>query len=136
MTAIAITAANVVKGADAVTETGLAGATITAGQAVYRDPTSKKFLLADNNDASADIRNARGISLNSVSLNQPMTVQFGGDLTIGGTVAPGVIYCLGATAGGIIPAADLVTGNYTCVLGIGKSTSVIKVGVLNGLTAV
>ena len=40
MTDLAITAANVVKGSGATYDTGVAGATITAGQLVYKRPTA------------------------------------------------------------------------------------------------
>lgn len=48
MADLTVTASNVVKGADAKTQVGLYGATVTAGQTVYADPgDSNKFKPCD-----------------------------------------------------------------------------------------
>lgn len=127
MTDISITAGNVVKGANAVTEWGHAGAAITAGQAVYRD-TAGLYQLADSNGAAA-LRVPRGIALNSAGANQPLAIQTRGDITIGATLTAGVTYYLSDTPGGICPLADVGTGEYACIIGIAKSTSVLAIGI-------
>ena len=60
MAAITITAANVVKDANAEIEYGILGATITAGQVVYKNTSTGKFELADANSATAEVRGPRG----------------------------------------------------------------------------
>jgi hypothetical protein len=127
MTALSITAANVVAGSNATRDTGTAGEAITAGQAIYLASATNKWMLADTNSATAEARVAKGIALNSAALNQPVVILKDGDITIGATVTKGVGYYLGGTAGTIVPVADLTTGDYTCFLGIAKSTSVIAV---------
>ncbi|MGE0845835.1 MAG: hypothetical protein AB7L41_06165 [Flavobacteriaceae bacterium] len=129
MTDISITAANVVKGANAVTESGIAGATITAGQAVYLDSATGKYKLADSNDATAAVRQPRGIALNGASDGQPLTIQKSGDITIGATLTAGVAYYLSDTAGGICPVADVGSGEYACIIGIAESTSVLHIAI-------
>tara|TARA_R110002020_G_scaffold5179_4_gene21924 strand:- start:9112 stop:9522 length:411 start_codon:yes stop_codon:yes gene_type:complete len=124
MTDITITAANVAAGANAVTTSGKAGATITAGQVVYRDAATGKFKLADSNSATAADKDATGIALNSASDGQPLTVQTAGDITIGATVVAGTAYYASETAGGIQPAADVGTEDVI-LIGIAKSASVI-----------
>ncbi|MEY9580961.1 hypothetical protein ABIE88_008537 [Bradyrhizobium diazoefficiens] len=124
MTDLVITAANVLPGTGAVTEDGLAGATITAGQAVYRD-TDGTYKLADADGASALIRTARGIALNGGSAGQPIRIQKSGEITIGATLTGGVTYYLSNTAGGICPLADVGTGEYFHIVGIAKSTTVM-----------
>jgi len=128
MADISITAANVVSGSDAVRESGTAGATITAGQLVYLDTSDIKFKLADSNGAAA-LRVPNGIALNGASNGQPLSVQKGGDITIGGTMTAGVAYYLSDTPGGICPVADLGSGEYPCIVGIAKSTSVLSVNI-------
>ena len=125
MTDISITAANVVAGADASRESGTAGEAITAGQAVYLDATSKKYKLADSNSSTAAARQPRGIALNGAALNQPLTIQRSGDITIGATLTPGAAYYLSDTPGGICPLADVGDGEYLCLLGLAKSASVL-----------
>lgn len=131
MADIAITAANVVKGANAKTEVGVAGATITPGQAVYKDETTEKWLLADSDSATAAANAAGGIALNGAALNQPLVVQRGGDLTIGAVLTPGAAYFLSNTPGGICPDADVGAGENVCLLGLAKSAAVLAVGIQN-----
>ncbi len=136
MSAISITAANVAPGTGAKFYRGYFGATLAAGQVAYRDTTTKRFGLADANDASSIIRTSAGIAVCGGSAGQGALIQYGGLITIGGTVVVGKVYVLGATAGSIHPIDDLVTGWYTSVLGIGYSATQILLGILNGGVAV
>lgn len=126
MADLTITAANVKAGSNAsVDRTGLAGAAVTAGQPVYWD--GSRWQLADDNSVTAAARVAGGIALNGASTDQPLAVLTGGDITIGATLTAGSVYYLSANAGGICPAADLATGQYPCIIGIAKSTTVLNV---------
>src|SRR5882724_2452016 len=107
MADLGVTAANVIQGANAKTETALAGETITAGQVVYQDPTVRKYLKADSDSVSETVRRARGIALNNASLNQPLVIQRSGQVTIGAALTPGLAYYLSKTPGGIAPVADI-----------------------------
>lgn len=129
MADLTITAANVIKGSNSRNEHGIAGETLTAGKAVYKDATTQKWMLADNDSATAAAKTAGGITLNGASLNQPVTVHTSGDITIGATLVAGGSYYLSSTAGGIMPAADLATGDYVCLLGFAKSTTVLAVDI-------
>lgn len=127
MADISVTAGNVVSGSNAVTENGFAGAAITAGQMVYRDAAGL-YQLADSNGAAA-LRVPRGVALNSAGANQPLAIQRSGDITIGGTLTEGVTYYLSDTPGGICALADVGSGEYACIVGIAKSTSVLAIGI-------
>lgn len=129
MADISITAANVVAGSNASTITGTAGVAITAGQAVYKDPTTNKFLLADNDAVATAAHDALGIALNGAALNQPLVVQKGGDITVGAVLTAGVAYYLSATPGAICPVADLVTGKTVCQLGLAETTGILHIDV-------
>jgi hypothetical protein len=124
MTDLSVTAANVVAGDGAVMETGTAGATITAGQLVYKDANGK-YQLADNNSATAKARVPRGVALHGSLANQPLTIQRSGKITIGATVTAGVVYYASDTPGGICPVADLASGEYPCTVGMASSASQI-----------
>lgn len=124
MVDITVTAANVLPGAGALTEDGLAGSTITAGQACYRD-SDGTYKPADADGASATIRTVRGIALNGGSAGQPIRIQRQGEITIGATMTAGVTYYLSNTPGGICPVADVGTGEYFHIIGIAKSTTVL-----------
>lgn len=128
MSDISITAANVVAGGDDVIH-GTAGAAVTAGQAVYKDPTTGKYGLADNNSGTAAIRVPVGFALHGAALNQPLAVQKSGPITIGGTLTAGVAYYLSGTPGGICAVADLTTGMYPTILGIATSATVLNIDI-------
>ena len=136
MADISITAANVVKGSNAVVEAGTAGATITAGQVVYKDAADGKYKLADADSATAAAKAPRGIALNGASNNQPLSIIRSGDVTIGATLTPGTAYYLSpTTAGGICPLADVASGDDVVLLGLAESASVLAVDIqITGVT--
>jgi hypothetical protein len=127
MADLTITAASVVADANSTTETGVLGATVTAGQALYKDTADSRWKLADNNGASALIRTPTGIALNGGASGQPVRVLRSGDITIGATMTAGVAYYLSDTPGGICPVADVGSGEYPSIIGIAISTTVLKV---------
>jgi hypothetical protein len=130
MADLSVTAANVVKGSRAKVVSGIYGATVTAGQTVYADPADAgRYKPADADSATAAVRATAGIALNSGSAGQPADIQESGRITIGATVVVGTIYVQSDTAGGIMPAADLETGDYVTVLGIGVSASQIDLNI-------
>lgn len=127
MADISITAANVVKGSDARTELGTAGATISAGQPVYLDSADGKLKLSDNNATGK--KTVRGIALNGAADGQPLVIQRSGDVTIGATLTAGSRYYLSGTAGGIMPEADLASGMDVVLIGLAKSTTVLSINI-------
>lgn len=131
MADLVITAASVVADPSAARVSGQAGEAITAGKAVYLSSTSKKWMLADSNSATAEAKRAGGIALNGAALNQPLVVCTGGPITMGATLVPGDPYYLSETPGGIQPAADLGAGENVCQLGLAISASVLNVAIQN-----
>jgi hypothetical protein len=129
MVDITITPANVVAASGASLEEGTAGASILAGKVVYKDPATKKYLLADSNSPTVDARTPRGIALHAAELNQPLKILKSGDVTIGATLVAGTAYYLSDTPGGICPVADVGTGEYVSIIGLSKSTSVLTVNI-------
>lgn len=136
MSDISITAANVLRGSDAKIEHGTFGATITQGQVVYRDAADGKYKLADADNATAAVRQPRGIALNAGANGQPGTIQLSGDITIGGTLTEGVAYYLSPTTpGGIAPLADIAVGDDYVLLGLAESASVLHLDIqISGVT--
>ncbi len=120
MADLAITASQVKAGAGAVEGTGVAGATITAGQSVYEDQADGKIKLADSNLSLAAAK-AKGVALHGALANQPVRYQKGGKVIVGAAAAPakGTVYVVSGTAGGIAPHGDLLSGVYTTILGVG-----------------
>lgn len=130
MADLVITASQVKAGAGAVEGTGVAGAAITAGQAVYEDQADGKIKLADANLSLAAAK-SRGVALHGALANQPIRYQKGGKVILGAGANPvkGTIYGVSGTAGGIAKLADptgtgpgssdLVSGWHTTILGVG-----------------
>lgn len=129
MVDLVITAANVVPGSNATVENGTAGATITAGQVVYRDATTKKYLLADNDSATVAAKAPRGVALNGAANGQPLAISRAGDITIGATITAGTAYYLSATPGGICPLADVAAGDDVVLLGLAESATVLALDI-------
>jgi hypothetical protein len=124
MTDLVVTAASVVADTSARVVHGKAGATITAGQVVYLDPDTNTYKLADSNVAAA--RSPDGIALHASLSGQPLAVIESGLLTLGAILTAGVAYYLSDTPGGICPVADVGASEYSTILGIASSTSVLK----------
>jgi len=127
MADISITAANVVAGASASVEDGIAGAAITAGQVLYKDPTDKRFKLADSNSATAAARSPVSIALHAAAIGQPIRSLRHGPITIGGTLVPGVAYYLSDSPGNLCPVADVGSGEYSVFIGMATSATVLNV---------
>lgn len=129
MADIVITPANVLAASNAERDQGIAGETITAGKAIYLAAATNRWMLADSNSATAEARQAKAIALNGASVGQPVAFQKSGDITIGGTLVAGSAYYLSDTPGGICALADVGSGEYVCLLGLAKSTSVLAMGI-------
>lgn len=126
MADLSITAANVIAGADSVQRIKLASEAITAGKVLAINTTTQTVGLADNNSATATVREVYGVALNGASTGQPVVVHTKGLITIGATMTAGVAYYLSDTPGGVCPVADLASGEYPTVLGIATSTTVFN----------
>lgn len=128
MPAITVTPANVVAGPDADYFQGIAGATITAGMAVYEDRQDHKLRGADA-DGGAQAANVKGIALNGASDGQPLRVQTNGTLAIGGTTIVGEQYALDSTAGGILPVGELAQNAFVTIIGVGASNNRLRLSI-------
>jgi hypothetical protein len=129
MADLVITAASVVADPSATRTTGQAGEAVAAGKAVYLDPTTRKWQLADSNSATAAAKKAGGIALNGAALNQPLTIATDGPVVIGATLVAGSPYYLSETPGGLQPSADLGTGENVCLIGYATSTTVLDISI-------
>ncbi len=129
MADLVLTVASVVKGATALLGHGIAGGTITAGQPVYKDTSDLNDLKAGDSDAAASAL-LFGIALHGALDKQPLTVIIAGPITIGATIVLGETYILSDTAGGIVPVGDIGSGEFTTVIGVATSTTVLTVNLI------
>jgi len=120
-----VTSSSVIPSSDATISRGTAGAAITAGQAVCKD-TDGTIKLCDSN-ASGNLHIFAGIAVNSASVGQPV-LYCNADptgFTPGFTVAAGAVVIVSAVAGNLCPVADLTTGDYLVVVGVGIGSNKI-----------
>lgn len=131
MAALSITAAQVLPVAGAQTVTGVAGATITAGQAVYLDDSAGKWKLAQCDGTAAEAGSAGyGIALTGGGDGQPIVVALpGSKVTLGAGAAPaaGVVYYVGGTAGALNVVGDLASTNKILPICIGIGSNQVKI---------
>lgn len=135
MADLTVTASSVSASASAtVVRSGTAGATITAGQPLYSDGSDSNELKPAQ--ATSAKSNCVGIALNGATDGQPVAYcSKDSGFTPGATLVVGTVYAVSATAGGIAPVADLTTGDYACVLGVAKTTSVLNLDCAAALQA-
>jgi hypothetical protein len=124
MADLSVTAANVRGYGQHIT--GTLGGTVTAGQPV-RKQADGTFIAAT--DASLAGSQVEGIALTGGGSGQPFIYQKGGNINPGATVAVGKVYVL-STSGGIAPVDDIASSEYITVIGVGISTSLIKMGII------
>lgn len=121
MADLVITPADVLRGASGgeIIESGRAGATITAGQMIYRDPGTDTWKLAqsDGTELEAGIGTSLAISLHAALANQPLTYIRGGSIIVGEVLDVPEVYVLSDTPGGIKPFGDLSPEEVVVLVG-------------------
>lgn len=130
MADLTVTAANVAASTQAAKFNGTAGASITAGQALYIDTADLdsygrgKLKLADANGSTA-AKTVAGIALHAAASGQPVEYAVADpDFSHGiAALAAGDIVILSGTAGGLAPASDLASTMRANVVLVGTSST-------------
>jgi len=138
MAALSQTPANVgVQGGGRVPPPITYGETITQGQPVYRNSTDNKYYKADANlvaGIATAIAITPGAADESGVIALPGTTPGQCLINVGATLTVGMVYCVGATAGQIVPYADLTTGDYVTILGVAKTTALLDFMIISSGT--
>ena len=115
---------------------GTAGAAVSAGQAVFADPTANYLIKPAQANSQTPANNVVGIAVDTAAAGQPIAYASAGDIQFNAAFTQAGVYMLSAAnPGGIAPTSDLVTGNYATLLGIAISPSVLRLGItLTGAT--
>ena len=131
MADLTITASNVLAASSASVARVTSGTTtLTAGMPVYRDTADSNQYKACDADA-AGTASCDGIMLNSADDGQPAQVITNGTLTVGAGVTVGQVYVVSVNPGGIAPYSDLASGDYVTIIGVGLTSTTIKVDIIN-----
>lgn len=129
MADVTVTAASVAPTATTSRNEGTAGATITAGQPLYKD-SAASYTLKPAISTSVAASACVGIALHGASSGQPIAYATRGDVTFNAAFTQGIVYAVSAAAaGGIAPISDITTGDYPCILGVATSTTNLKLGI-------
>ena len=99
------------------------GAT-TQGQPLYKVSASTEHTPAESGDTGAKAK-AVCLAITPSAGAGVCVAAFSGLVVMGATLAVGTEYYLSATAGGIVPRGDLVSGDWITRLGIATTTSIL-----------
>lgn len=118
MAAIVVTKANVSLVSGSIERTRLGGAAVGLGESVYLDAAGK-WQAAANDDILTAGQNGLAIAFSECfAVNQPIDVIRGGStINFGPVLVPGETYAVGPVAGQIIPFAEILSGDFTSILG-------------------
>jgi hypothetical protein len=128
MADLTITAANVAVGSQSTRlQVVQVGEAVTQGQPLYRDSTTDLHLKADANvDTKIQVA---GIALTPAAGNGFVVMATGGLVNLGATLTIGTIYVLSDTVGGIMPSADLGSGDNVVILGAARTTALLSLAI-------
>lgn len=130
MAALSITASAVLRSSLGSSTTGVAGAAITAGQALYIDTANSNVMKLTLPGSASPANVFAGFALNNAAIGQPVDYcGIDAVFTFGATVNAGDDIWLHPTAGAITKTrADVTTGTTVvhlgCALGLTGSTTV------------
>jgi hypothetical protein len=131
MAEISITPADVLKTSTTSISEGVAGATITAGMAVYIDTAAAGVLKPCDADSVASTVCA-GLALHGASTGQPLKYATGGDITLSSVMTVGRIYLVSqATAGSLCVDADILQGDFVSIVGVASTATNLKIAINN-----
>lgn len=106
------------------------GEAVTAGMAVYMDTDDEMYYKADCD--AVDTAVIAGVTITGGEANgwgYIATIR-GQEIDIGGSVTVTQEYVVSDTAGLIMPASDLTTGQYYSLVGIGSTSTNMVLGLL------
>lgn len=117
--ALSVTAAGVLSRSGATIVSGTAGASITAGQAVYLDNNDSEWKLAQADGTAAEAGSSNvGVSLHASEDGQPLDVITAGDWYAGAAATEGEDYYVSDTPGTLDDRGehDINTGAYSTLV--------------------
>jgi hypothetical protein len=124
-----ITAASVLPSAAATIQRLTAGAAITAGQVLYKDPTTGNAFLASA--SAGTIQTPIGIAVNNAAIGQPVNfVALDPAFQPGYATSVGETTYLSETAGAICSLSDLTTGDQPVILLLGTGSATASLSII------
>jgi hypothetical protein len=104
------------------------GETVTQGKAVYLKAADGRYWLADANlSIEASMSGGGGVALTPGVAGDYGYIVTEGLIDLGVSMTAGGLYILSATAGGIAPNSDAVSGWNKVVIGAARTTAILNV---------
>lgn len=126
MSNLSQTAANVkLGGANTITRNVQYGESVTQGMPVYKKSSDGKYYKADANVTAAEAA-AVGIAISPNATDGYGVIATSGPVDLGATLTVGETYYVSDTAGAIMPAADVSTGEYVTALGVATTAALLE----------
>lgn len=125
MAELSVTPADVVVTSTTTTATGTAGATITAGMAIYIDAAASNAIKPCDADVLASSV-CVGIALHGAASGQPIKYATGGDITFSTMVVGRPYFVSQTTPGSLCVDSDLLTGDFITFIGIASTATNLK----------
>jgi len=122
MAALTITAGSVGVSSNAIFQAVQVGEAVTHMQPVYLDAATGKYMKDDAD--TADV--LRGVTLTAAATDGTAIIATGGDVIPGATLTVGETYVVGTTAGQIVPIGDLASGDWSKIVGVASSASLLS----------
>lgn len=126
----------ILAGTGAKTRTGgIAGANISAGQAVYQDSATQRYMLAQADTAAKAA--VVGVAAHGAKAGQPLQVIYDGPITGLTGLQVGAFYAVSEdNAGDVMLVDDLTTGDFPTLVLVATSATAATLGILAGGVAV
>ena len=140
MTALTQTAANVAIGSS-TTKTKIVqyGESVTQGMPLYQSTADSKYYQSDADVEATAIAHVIALTPGSADaygvVAIPATEPGKSSVNLGATLTVGETYCVSVTKGGIEPIGDLLSGDFTTILGIATTTALMDFQIVIGNTA-
>jgi len=96
---------------------------------LYEKSSDNEWYAVDADDSISE-NTPLGIALTAGADGQPGIVQTAGDITVGGTLVAGSAYYCSATTGGSFAADTPVAEDYSTLVGIAKTTAIMKLSLI------
>lgn len=127
MTALSITKANVAYVSGPIAKDAYAGEAFDAGDLVYKNASGNWLKALHTGTAIQAGSLGLGLALATAdAVGARVSIALPGAIVAVGAGTAGVIYCVGQTAGDIIPSADLGSGDKVTVAGVGIGTNQLQ----------
>lgn len=113
----------------------LFGESVSPGDTIYLKTSDRKYYKAINTSLENSTCKGIAIGYGGADTYGYIVSEPGSVVNVGATLTQGTIYVVSSTAGGMAPEADIGSGEYVTILGVGDSSGQLQLNIVaTGLT--